>query len=138
MRASNTPSVQLQSAPRQHSVDQTPSFEKRLPDAFKELGSLDFVFIDGNHRKEPTLQYFEACLAHATSDSVFVFDDIHWSKGMEAAWESIKLHPSVTLTIDLFFFGVVLFRKEPQKKEHYSLIKLEWKPWQVGLIDFFK
>ncbi len=114
------------------------SFDKMLPTAVKELGQLDYVFIDGNHRKEPTLQYFETCLAHAHSNSVFVFDDIHWSEGMEAAWETIKQHPQVTISIDLFFFGVVFFRKEQQKKEHFTLIKWEWKPWQVGLVDFVR
>lgn len=114
------------------------SFDERLPDAFAELGSLDYVFVDGNHRKEPTIRYFEKCLEHAHENSVFVFDDIHWSEGMEAAWDAIRQHPKVTLTIDLFFFGVVFFRKEQQTKEHYSLVPWVWKPWRIGLGDFFK
>lgn len=114
------------------------SFDDVLPHAFKDLGQLDFVFVDGNHRKEPTLRYFEKCLEHAHDRSVFVFDDIHWSEGMEAAWDAIQAHPKVKLTIDLFFFGVVFFRKEQQVKEHYSLVPWEWKPWRIGLGDFFK
>jgi len=113
-------------------------FDKMLPVAANELGPFDYVFIDGNHRKEPTIRYFETCVAHAHPDSVFVFDDIHWSDGMEAAWETIKQHPKVKLSIDLFFFGVVFFKKEFHKKEHFTLIKWEWKPWQVGFIDFFR
>lgn len=81
----------------------------------------DFVFIDGNHRKEPTLHYFEQLLAKADHDTVFVFDDIHWSKEMEEAWEQIKQHPSVTLTIDLFFIGLVFLRKEQKEKEHFVI-----------------
>jgi len=71
---------------------------------------LDFVYFDGNHRKEPTLRYFEQCLQYAHNDSVFIFDDIHWSDEMEQAWEQIKQHSRVTLTIDLFFIGIVFFR----------------------------
>ncbi|MCB0521757.1 MAG: class I SAM-dependent methyltransferase [Saprospiraceae bacterium] len=111
-------------------------FEELLPEALAELGSLDYVFVDGNHRKEPTLQYFRDCLSHAHENSIFVFDDIHWSAGMEAAWQEIKQHPQVTLTIDLFFFGVVFFRKEFLKKEHFTLIPWAWKPWGVGVGDF--
>lgn len=81
----------------------------------------DFVFIDGNHRKDPTLCYFEQLLAKADHDTVFVFDDIHWSKEMEEAWEQIKQHPSVTLTIDLFFIGLVFLRKEQKAKEHFVI-----------------
>ena len=114
------------------------AFDDVLPHAFQELGGLDYVFFDGNHRKEPTLRYFEQCLAQAHNDSVFIFDDIHWSEGMESAWATIQAHPKVTLTIDLFFFGVVFFRKENQVKEHYALVPWEWKPWRVGLGDLFK
>lgn len=80
----------------------------------------DFVFFDGNHRYEPTLRYFELCLAHRTDESVFVFDDIHWSEDMERAWETIKAHPDVRLTVDLFYIGLVFFRKN-QPKQHFWL-----------------
>lgn len=79
----------------------------------------NFVFIDGNHRKEPTLRYFDQLLAKTNANTVFVFDDIHWSKEMEEAWESIKQHSSVRLTIDLFFIGLVFLRKEQKEKEHF-------------------
>ena len=83
-------------------------------------GPLDFVFFDGNHRYEPTLRYFELCMSRATEQSVFVFDDIHWSAEMERAWEAIKAHPRVMLTVDLFFIGLVFFRTN-QPKQHFSL-----------------
>ena len=80
----------------------------------------DIIFFDGNHKKEPTLNYFKQCLEKAGNDSVFIFDDIHWSDEMEEAWEEIKIHPKVTITIDLFFMGLVFFRKE-QVKENFIL-----------------
>jgi predicted O-methyltransferase YrrM len=80
---------------------------------------LDFVFFDGNHRYEPTLRYFEQCLAKAHEDSVFVLDDIHWSAEMERAWEAIKAHPSVTVTIDLFYVGLVFFRKKQRREDFW-------------------
>jgi len=80
----------------------------------------DFIFFDGNHRKEPTIKYFEMCLAMAGDNAVFVFDDIHWSAEMEQAWEYIKAHKGVSVTIDLFFLGFVFFRKE-QVREHFVL-----------------
>ncbi|XMO86589.1 class I SAM-dependent methyltransferase [Algibacter sp. AS12] len=80
----------------------------------------DLIFFDGNHQKEATLQYFEALLESTTNDSVFIFDDIYWSEGMTEAWEIIKNHPKVTVTIDTFFWGFVFFRKE-QVKEHFTI-----------------
>lgn len=80
----------------------------------------DLIFFDGNHQKEATLQYFETLLDTAHNDSVFIFDDIYWSKGMTQAWEAIKAHPKVRVTIDTFFWGFVFFRKE-QAKEHFTI-----------------
>ncbi|MEZ4903606.1 MAG: class I SAM-dependent methyltransferase [Spirosomataceae bacterium] len=87
---------------------------------------LDFVFFDANHRYEPTLRYFEQCLQKAHNDSLFIFDDIHWSAEMEAAWAAIKAHPSVTVTIDLFAVGLVFFRKQQPKQDFV----LRWPFWK--------
>jgi predicted O-methyltransferase YrrM len=97
------------------------NFDEVLQTELKKIKQLDFVFFDGNHRKAPTLSYFEQCLQYAHNNSVFIFDDIHWSDEMEQAWEQIKQHPQVTITIDLFFIGIVFFRKE-QVKEHFVLM----------------
>ena len=80
-----------------------------------------FIFLDGNHRKAPTLRYFTECLSCITDQSILVFDDIHWSKEMLEAWEEIKEHKAITLSIDLFFFGIVFFRKEIKVKQHFTL-----------------
>ena len=102
-------------------VDQvTGPFEKVLPKLLDKLGKVDLFFIDGNHRKEPSLQYFYQCLQHIHNDSVFILDDIHWSGEMEEAWKMISNHPSVTVTIDLFRMGLVFF-KEGLSKEDYIL-----------------
>ncbi len=95
-------------------------FKKTLPDAVHSLKKLDAVFFDGNHQKEATLNYFEQCLPFTTNNSLFIFDDIYWSKGMEEAWKTIKNHPKVIVTVDLFFIGLVFFRSE-QKKQHFKL-----------------
>ena len=74
-------------------------------------------FFDGNHRKKPTLQYFHQCLRFCGNNDVMIFDDIHWSEEMEEAWTAIKKHERVTVTIDLFFLGIVFFRKEQAKQD---------------------
>ena len=86
----------------------------------KEHNQLDFVFFDGNHKKKPTLSYFKQCLEVAHEDSIFIFDDIYWSTEMTEAWQEIKKHPKVTLSIDCFEMGIVFFKKE-QAKEHFTV-----------------
>lgn len=98
----------------------TGDFKNTLPQYLQRQPILDLVFFDGNHRKEATLDYFNQCLPHIRNTSCFVFDDIHWSTEMEAAWEAIKAHPKVTVTIDVFKVGLVFFHQE-QAKEHFEL-----------------
>jgi len=81
---------------------------------------VDLIYFDGNHQKSPTLRYFNQLLALAHNNSVFIFDDIHWSPEMEEAWEEIKAHPQVRVTIDSFYWGLVFFRTE-QEKEHFTI-----------------
>ena len=78
------------------------------------------IYFDGNHSKQATLDYFELLLPTISNDSVWIFDDIHWSKEMEEAWEIIKNHSKVKVTIDTFQWGFVFFRKE-QEKEHFTI-----------------
>jgi len=94
-------------------------FSQTLPSVLKNK-TYDLVYFDGNHQKEPTLAYFLQCLKAAHEDSVFIFDDIHWTRPMEEAWMDIKNHPSVTVSVDTFSWGIVFFRKG-QVKQHFRL-----------------
>jgi len=85
-----------------------------------ETENFDLIYFDGNHSKKATLAYFDLLLTTITNDSVWIFDDIHWSPEMEEAWEAIKNHPKVTVTIDTFQWGFVFFRYE-QEKEHFVI-----------------
>lgn len=85
------------------------NFDNTLKDVLKKIKKVDFVFFDGNHRKEPTLRYFEKCVQFSNENSIFVFDDIHWSTSMESAWKCIKNDGRVSITIDLFWLGIVFF-----------------------------
>ena len=108
-------------------------FEETLAPALQELGRLDLAFIDGNHTYEATLSYFSQCLEKCHDGSVLIFDDIHWSKGMENAWCEIKRHKDVRLSIDLFFMGIVFFRKDIKEEVHLSVIAQKFKPLYWGI-----
>lgn len=90
-------------------------FEDMMPDLKKE--KYDLIYFDGNHSKKATLDYVRQLLPTVHNDTVWIFDDIHWSKSMTVAWQQIQLLPEVTATIDGFSFGIVFFRKEQRKEE---------------------
>jgi predicted O-methyltransferase YrrM len=95
-------------------------FKSYLSDLRLSTHLLRLIYFDGNHSKKATLAYFELLLPTITNDTVWIFDDIHWSAEMEQAWNIIQKHPQVTVTIDTFQWGLVFFRQE-QPKEHFVI-----------------
>lgn len=94
------------------------NIDERLPQELAKLDTFSLAYLDANHRYTPTLQYFELLLEKANEHSILVFDDIHWSAGMEKAWQEIVQHPSVSLSLDLYEAGIVFLNPRLQK-EHY-------------------
>lgn len=97
------------------------NFDDTLASVLSDFDTIDLAFVDGNHRKAPTLDYFFRLMERRSDTPVFVFDDIHWSAGMEEAWRIICGHPDVQLSIDLFHFGLIFFRPEFKVKQHFLL-----------------
>jgi predicted O-methyltransferase YrrM len=100
----------------------TNSTTEHLSRKLSELNTdyFSLIYFDGNHSKKATLEYFELLLPTITNETIWIFDDIHWSKEMEEAWEIIKNHPKVTVSIDTFQWGLVFFRYE-QPKQHFII-----------------
>lgn len=95
-------------------------FDHVLPELLGQINVLNMVFFDGNHRRDKTLQYFEWCKQKANVDSVFIFDDIYLSQEMKEAWNAIVNDSQVSISIDLFHFGIVFFRSGIEK-QHFVL-----------------
>lgn len=92
------------------------SFEEAISFIVKQHDSIDLVFIDGNHTYSATMQYFISFLPYLHTKSILIFDDIHWSADMLAAWREICKNDKVSLTIDLFQFGICFFNPDLSKE----------------------
>jgi len=95
-------------------------FSSTIPEALSKLPRLDYVYLDGNHKLEPTLKYFNMCLEKAHNETVFIVDDINWSDEMKTAWNTIRNHSRVTISIDVFMMGIVFINKG-FSKEHFKI-----------------
>lgn len=96
-------------------------FADTLPALLQQLQRVDMAYIDGHHQYAPTLEYFHLLKEKAGPQTIMIFDDIHWSSGMEKAWEEICNDPSVTRSIDLFFIGLVFFDPSFKEKERFRI-----------------
>lgn|SRR5690606_17336409 len=86
----------------------------------KDADSWHLVYFDGHHDKAETLHYVNTLLPVVTPKTLWIFDDIYWSKGMHEAWQDIINHEKVTVSIDTYFWGMVFFRPE-QAKQHFTI-----------------
>ncbi|MBK8883521.1 MAG: class I SAM-dependent methyltransferase [Bacteroidales bacterium] len=93
-------------------------FEDIISEIVKMGITPGMVFIDGNHRKEPVLEYFDKMAEVSDNKTVIIIDDIYFSAEMSEAWDEIRKREKVTLTVDLFRMGIVFFRSGMGRKEY--------------------
>lgn len=101
-------------------------YDITFPEVMKNERKYNLIFIDGNHKKEPTLQYFNAIKLNIKSPAIFVFDDIYWSDAMKDAWSIIRNDPSVNFTIDLYEQGIVIIDTNENTKNKYFSLHLSY------------
>lgn len=94
------------------------SYKDLLPQALKDMDTIDFVFFSTLHEQQNNLWLFNECVKHVHNDTVFVFEGIQASRKMRAFWKEIRVHPEVIITIDLFSIGIVFFNKKLHKRDY--------------------
>ena len=77
--------------------------------ALKAVPRWDFVYIDANHTYEATKRYVLHFMPLLHEKSIIAIDDIHYSAGMEKAWQELKSLPDVTTSMDLYHIGLLFF-----------------------------
>ena len=91
-----------------------------LPELISGIHELDFILIDGNHPRAAIMNYFKCCLPKMSKHSMMIFEDIYRSSEMQSAWKEIKSNPEVSVTVDLFWIGLVFVRRA-QTKEDFKI-----------------
>ena len=92
--------------------------DNTLPTLIQQLPQIDLLFIDANHQYQSTLNYYNLAKSKIHKNSIIIFDDIHWSEGMQQAWNEIRQDPDIRLSIDIFHMGIVWFNTDIPK-QHY-------------------
>lgn len=100
----------------------TGRFEDTLEGVLRELGTLDYAFIDGHHVEKATIAYFERLAPLMAGPRLMVFDDIAWTPGMRRAWRTIVADPRVAVAVDLNVIGVCLLGERRGPVEHFRLL----------------
>lgn len=108
-------------------------FREALPEVFERMRKIDFVFIDGDHTLKGTMDYVDTLLPYLHNDSIIAIHDIYWSREMISAWQECIRLKEVSLSIDFFDVGLLLFREEVLQKLNLTIIPYWLKPWKIEL-----
>jgi len=96
-------------------------YKNTFSELIKDNNNFDIIFIDGNHKKDPTVQYFSELQNKLSSKAIIIFDDINWNSEMQEAWHIVKSYKNVTYSIDMFKFGLLIVdnTKVSKKSDYY-------------------
>jgi predicted O-methyltransferase YrrM len=83
-------------------------FDEVLEEVLVEAAPIDFAFLDAGKTREQVLPLFERLLPRLAPGAAVVFDDIHWSREAKRAWDEVRSHPQVDLSVDLRRLGACL------------------------------
>ena len=95
-------------------------FQETLAEVLNGAGAPDYVFIDGHHQEEPTLEYFSRVICSTAPGALLVFDDIGWSDGMRRAWKKIESDQRVQATLDLGTLGLCIVGSPVRTRRCFS------------------
>ena len=99
-------------------------FQDTLQDVLSENAPINFVFIDGHHDENASLTYFRQILPHLSDGVILVFDDIHWSRGMERTWNTIQKDRNLKVSLDLLSAGICILTKSALGETKYLKIAI--------------
>lgn len=77
-------------------------------------------FINKKHLNNGLKAFLESAFDSFSPKSLLILEGVHNSKENETLWTEIKNLNQVSVTVDLFFWGIVFLRKG-QAKEHFKI-----------------
>ena len=83
-------------------------FNETLPHCLKDHGPFDLAYIDGHHDGDATIDYFSQIKRHLAPNAILIFDDVHYSAGMEQAWRTISSDADAKAQLRIRARGVVV------------------------------
>lgn len=94
----------------------------RRVQSFKDAKSRKYnlIFMGLEATKENSSAVFNQLLPCIHPEGVIIIDRIHQSAQAEAHWKNIKSHSKTRVTIDLFYMGLVFFKKG-QACQHFKI-----------------
>ena len=100
-------------------VSKGAQIENRIQKEFGQIisheGPFDLIYLDS-----PSVDILSIHQSKINNDSILLIENIYGNLEATAIWKSLKQNEMVTVSLDLFYCGILFFRKE-QVKEHFKI-----------------
>ena len=87
----------------------------------ESVESIDFAFIGEGQDGARLLQSANHLIDKMHSNSWITLHGIHADADMETAWNALKKHSKIRLSIDLFSIGILFCRTAQKEQEHFII-----------------
>ena len=98
----------------------TGDIKESLINELTQINKVDLIYFEDLKQGNTTIEYFNIALPFVTNKSIFIIQNIHLSKEMNMAWESIYKHPQITASFELLNMGIVFLDKTLNKEHFYA------------------
>lgn len=98
-------------------VGEVEKIKQQIPNMV--FGKVPFDLVLMNQPDETYIEDLQK-KGHLHNNSMIIIEDIHSNSIQEKRWNSLVKSKELTVSVDLFYCGVLFLRKE-QEKEHFNI-----------------
>jgi hypothetical protein len=87
----------------------------------ESVESINFAFIGAGQDAATMLQGANKLIDRMQPNAWLILHQIHADAEMERAWNTLKKHSNIRLSIDLFTIGILFCRTAQKEQEHFII-----------------
>jgi hypothetical protein len=111
LRREENPSLQIQIG----------SISETVPESIVQFQRIDCIYINKNVEINDLEVIFTQCFPYVHDTAFCVLAGIRSSKEKYHYWKQLCQHPNVTVTIDLFYTGILFFKPDLHKRVYKTI-----------------
>jgi len=107
-------------------------FKSALHELISEGRKFDMLYVDGDHSSDAQEELWPLYEALSHNKTVYILDDIYWSKDMAAWWKDKKKSKQFNVAIDLYHFGILRYEAVIKEAIDVKIFPRRGR-WQLGI-----
>jgi len=107
-------------------------FKIVLNQLISEGRKFDLLYVDGDHSSVAQEELWPLYQALSHEKTIYILDDIYWSKDMTTWWSQKKKSEQFNVAIDLYYFGILQCQSSVKESLDVKIFPRKGR-WQLGI-----